>query len=201
MKQLRTLLVTAVIIATSVISASAQFKWGIQAGIAANKLHFSEKTFNASNRVGFVGGPTAEFTIPVIGISFQGSLLYVHRTSAFNDDQNNKYTLKRDYLTVPIHFKWGLGLPIVGRVVSPFIFTGPSFSYMVSKDKDAHGINSRKGDMAWDFGAGLTLISHLQVKAGYSLGCTRAAALVHADKGFNRKIRDNYWTVTVGYLF
>ena len=129
MKQLRTLLVTAVIIATSVISASAQFKWGIQAGIAASKLHFSEKTFNASNRVGFVGGPTAEFKIPVIGISFQGSLLYVHRTSAFSsEDNSSKHTLKRDYLTVPIHFKWGLGLPIVGRVVSPFIFTGPSFS-------------------------------------------------------------------------
>ena len=69
MKQLRTLLITAVIIATSAISASAQFKWGLQAGIAANKLHFSEKTFSASNRVGFTGGATAEFSIPVVGRS------------------------------------------------------------------------------------------------------------------------------------
>lgn len=200
MKQLRTLLVAAVIAMISAVSASAQFKWGLQAGIVANKLHFSEKTFESSNRVGFTGGATAEFKIPVIGIAVQGSLLYVHRTSEFdNGTDNAKHTYKRDYLTVPIHLKWGLGLPIVGRVVSPFIFTGPSFSYMVSKDKDVHGINSRKGDMAWDFGAGLTLVSHLQVKAGYSLGCTRAAQLV--DGGFNRKIRNNYWTVTLGYLF
>lgn len=199
MKKIRTLLVTAVIVASSVISASAQFKWGLQAGIAANKLHFSEKTFDSSNRVGFTGGATAEFNIPV-GISFQGSILYVHRTSDISDG-SNKQTFKRDYLTVPIHFKWGLGLPLVGKVVSPFIFTGPSFSYMLSKDEDVNGINSRKGDIAWDFGAGVTLLSHLQVKAGYSLGCTTAAKVVNVNAGFDRKIRDNYWTVTLAYLF
>lgn len=198
MKQLRMLLVAAIVIATSAISASAQFKWGIQAGIAANKLHFSEKTFESSNRVGFAGGATAEFNIPVVGIAVQGSLLYLHRTSKVSGDDNS-FSYNRDYLTVPIHLKWGLGLPIVGRIVSPFIFTGPSFSYMISKDKDVNGINSRKGDIAWDFGAGLTLISHIQVKAGYSLGCTRAAQIVNS--GYNRKIRDNYWTLTVGYLF
>ena len=201
MKQLRTLLITAVIIATSAISASAQFKWGLQAGIAANKLHFSEKTFSASNRVGFTGGATAEFSIPVVGISVQGSLMYVHRTSDFNDSNNTSHSLKRDYLTVPIHLKWGLGLPIVGKVVSPFIFTGPSFSFLISKDKDINGINSRKGDMAWDFSAVLTLLSHVQVKAGYSLGCTRSAKIIGAGDFSNRKIRDNYWTITVGYLF
>ena len=55
--------------------------------------------------------------------------------------------------------------------------------------------------MAWDFGAGLTLLSHVQVKAGYSLGCTRSAKIIGSGDFSNRKIRDNYWTITVGYLF
>lgn len=200
MKHFGKLLVAAIVIATSAFSASAQFHWGIQAGIAANKLHFSEKTFNASNRVGFTGGAVAEFTVPVAGISFDAALMYTHRTSDFKKDNGENNAFKRDYLTVPVHLKWGLGLPIVGRVVSPFIFTGPSFSFLVSKDKTIHDLNSRKGDIAWDFGAGLTMLSHLQVKAGYSLGFTKAAKYVGAGN-FNHNVRDNYWTVTLGYLF
>lgn len=202
MKKLKFILVALTVMAAA-IPASAQFRWGVKAGIVANKFSFSEKTFDSSNRVGFTGGLTAEFKLPVIGLGFDASLLYVHRTTEIgSSDSSAKATYDGDYMTLPIHVRYNLGLPIVGKILSPYVFTGPSFSYLVSKDKTEYGINSRKGDIAWDFGLGVELVHHVQISAAYELGCSRAAGIVSAGaNGYKRNIRNNAWMVTAAYIF
>lgn len=202
MKKFRFILV-ALTVMIAAIPASAQFRWGVRAGIVANKFSFSEKTFDSSNRVGFTGGVMAEFKLPVIGIGFDASLMYVHRTISVEEptvSAKGRYT--GDYLTLPIHVKYNLGLPVVGNFFSPYVFTGPSFSYLVSKDTTKFGINSRKGDIAWDFGLGFEIVKHLQISAAYELGCSRAAGLVYSGaNGYKKNVRNNGWMVTAGYVF
>lgn len=213
MKKFRFILV-ALTVMIAAIPASAQFRWGVKAGIVANKFSFSEKTFDSSNRVGFTGGVMAEFKLPVIGIGFDASLMYVHRTISVAEPMGAELTLDStkkadnkgrytgDYLTLPIHVKYNLGLPVVGNFFSPYVFTGPSFSYLVSKDRTKFGINSRKGDIAWDFGLGFEIVKHLQISAAYELGCSRAAGLVYSGaNGYKRNVRNNGWMVTAGYVF
>lgn len=202
MKKFRFILV-ALTVMIAAFPASAQFRWGVRAGIVANKFSFSEKTFDSSNRVGFTGGVMAEFKLPVIGIGFDASLMYVHRTISVEEptvSAKGRYT--GDYLTLPIHVKYNLGLPVVGNFFSPYVFTGPSFSYLVSKDTTKFGINSRKGDIAWDFGLGFEIVKHLQISAAYELGCSRAAGLVYSGaNGYKKNVRNNGWMVTAGYVF
>lgn len=193
MKNFKAFILAAVAVCCLSTPAAAQFKWGVQAGIVANELKFNSSMFDSSNRVGFTGGLTAQFNLP-FGLGFQGSVMYVHKTSdvTVKDDklQETKEVFNADYLTVPIHFKYNIGLPVVGKFLRPFVFTGPSFSYRLSKNS---GVS--KGDIEWDFGIGADIINRIQLNVGYGIGCYKMYA------GFNQKVRTNSWTVTLGYLF
>lgn len=175
-------------------SASAQFKWGLQAGIVANDLKFSNKMFDASNRVGFTGGVTAQFDF-IFGLAVQGSLNYVHRVSQYTDQSDNETsTFKADYLTLPIHLKYNFSIPAVSGLFRPFLYTGPSFSYLVSKRKNLnYGLS--KGDIEWDLGLGFDIVKHIQINVGYGFGLYK---IIDFGGG---KVRTNTWTITLGYLF
>lgn len=58
------------------IPAQAQIKFGVKGGLNVSKLHFSEETFKSDNRTGFFIGPTAEFTLPLLGLGIDASALY-----------------------------------------------------------------------------------------------------------------------------
>lgn len=172
------------------VPAQAQFKWGLQAGIVANDLKFSNKMFDSSNRVGFTGGVTAQFDF-IFGLAVQGSLNYVHRVSATNTGMG---TFKADYLTLPIHLKYNVSIPALSNLFRPFAYTGPSFSYLISKRSGLnYGLN--KGDIQWDLGIGFDVINHIQISAGYGFGIYKMI-----DFG-GSKVRNNTWTITLGYLF
>lgn len=194
MKRLKILIIAVVALCCVSIPASAQFKWGIQAGIVTNDLKFSEKLFDSSNRVGFTGGLTAQFNL-IFGLGFQGSVMYVHKESKIETDlvgMSYPGEVKMDYLTVPIHIKYNINLPAINKIFRPYLFTGPSFSYRLSKPKN---FSVSKGDIEWDLGLGIELINHLQISAGYGFGCYKIADFQ------GNEVRTNSWTVTLGYLF
>lgn len=195
MKKFKSIILVILAVACLSTPASAQFKWGIQAGIVANDLHFNSDLFDSSNRVGFTGGLTAQYNF-IMGLGLQASLMYVHRTSeAIDKSQNETGIIKGDYLTLPIHVKYNFNLPAINNLFRPFIFTGPSFSYLLSKKQNVFGDATRKGDVAWDLGIGADIINHIQLSVGYGFGCTAIA------KEYNNKVRQNSWTITLGYLF
>lgn len=199
MRKIKILLLAVITLTCASLPASAQFKWGLQAGIVANDLKFNNKLFDASNRVGFTGGLTAQFDLP-FGLAFQGSLMYVHRTSEYtvNSGEKNKYNA--DYLTLPIHIKYNISIPAVSGLVRPFLFTGPSFSYLLSKRSGLkYGLS--KGDIEWDLGLGVDIVKHLQLSIGYGIGCYKIAKITGAGDSYDTNVRTNSWTVTLGYLF
>lgn len=196
----------AVILATTfAIGASAQFRAGIRLGLNVNKLSISSDMASSDNRAGFNGGVTAEFMFPGTGFGVDGSIMYVHRTDNYvnYDDGTSKRVNKNcDYIEVPLNVKWKLSLPAVSNFIAPYVFTGPSFSFLTSKRAVSNSAKRSTYDVAWNFGFGLQLIKKLQLSASYGLGFTKAYKLLDSDAhAANIEGKNRYWTVTAAWLF
>ncbi len=215
MKKLQVLLLAIAAIAVSALPAAAQFRFGPRVGVAVNSMRLNKDVFNNDNRAGFTGGLQAEFTIPVVNLAFDLSVMYVHRVSdsnaigtGANADDNALLEAdnfkKRDYIEIPLNFKYKIGLPIVGKIVSPYIFTGPSFAFLASKRDITAAYQNKAFDVAWNFGVGLQLFTHLQVGASYGLGITKTVEKLNVagiTSGTPIEGKNNYWTITAAWLF
>ena len=211
MKSIKVILLVLACIIT--IPASAQFRWGPRIGTEVTAMRFDKSVFNSENRAGFTGGLMCEFTVPVINLGFDLSVMYVHRVSQSNvttdggnaDDNalvSSSRFKNRDYIEIPLNFKYKIGMPLIGKVFTPYLFTGPSFSFLTSKTAITDMYKNKKFDIAWNFGVGVELISHLQVAASYGLGMTKT---VETLSGYNGAQpidgKNNYWTITAAWLF
>jgi hypothetical protein len=199
-KKLALILLAAII---STISAAAQFRIGPRIGVDVNSLKFNTEVANKENLAGFVGGLQAEFMIPALNFGLDASVMYVRRSSTFIENQlsTNKIDVAKDYIEVPINIKYKFGLPIISNAVSPYVFTGPSFSFLTSGTAISEALRSSKTDVAWNVGAGLELFSHLQIGASYGFGMTKALKLVNINSTGQIDAKNSYWTVTAAWLF
>lgn len=216
MKLIR-LLIVAIVLAGAGMGAHAEkiFRFGPRIGTEVNSMRFKSDVFDSENRAGFTGGLMFEANVPVIGLSFDLSVMYVHRVNANtikagqtgnpNEDamlQVDSYR-KRDYIELPLNFKYRFGLPVVGKIVSPYVFTGPSFAFLTSRRAITEAYRNRSFDVSWNFGVGVQLFSHLQVGASYGLGITKAVERLNIAgiQGGENLGRNNYWTITAAWLF
>ena len=204
MKKLSSCIVIAIAALFVSMPAAAQFSWGPKVGIAINDLKFNEDAFAASNRAGFTGGLMVELMLPVFNLGFDASLMYVHRSVDYDLKAIDKSVTSngRDYLEIPINLKWKIGIPVIGKILTPYIFTGPSFSFLVSKKDIENFIKNKTFDAAWNFGVGVQLFSKLQIGASYGLGMTKTITFIdpeHKDAKIEGK--NKYWTVTAAWLF
>ena len=200
MKLIKRLSVLLVVLA-AVLPASAQFSIGPRLGVNVNKLHLDESTFAEDNRAGFTGGIEMELMIPMLNFGVDLSAMYVRRSGKLTNGTAVE-EINRDYIEIPLNLKYKIGLPIVGNIVAPYIFTGPSFAFLTSKEEINNFIKNKKCDIAWNFGLGVQLFKHLQVGASYGLGLTKAVSFIeseHQRAGIEGKNR--YWTVTAAWLF
>lgn len=196
MKSLKKAILVIVAAMACVVPASAQFRFGLKAGAAVSSLKLNSDLLNSDNRAGFTGGVMVEFTVPVLNIGMDASVLYAGRSIEVENATGEITKDTRNYIDIPVNFKWKLGLPIVGKVISPFLTTGPDFSFLCSS-QNFKGAWNRKFDVAWNVGLGLELFRHAQVAASYGFGITNSVSGDNAlYKGKNR-----VWTVTLAYLF
>lgn len=208
MKNFKRIMIAMLAVLAVAFSANAQFRFGVKAGVNISSLSVSNlgDNLSPSNRAGFTGGLMAEFTVPIIGIGMDASLMYVHRSDMnLKGDDVAKLDIpstKGDYLEIPINLKYKFGLPVVGKFISPYIYTGPAFAFRCSKKAVTDAYESRAVDVAWNVGIGIQLINHLQIGAGYGFGLNNTLKYVNnanikgADTGKN-----NGWTITAAYLF
>lgn len=201
MKRIKSILLVIAALLTISTSASAQFRWGIKVGMDVNKMSFDTSALESSNRTGFTGGLMTEFTVPIIGIGLDASLMYTHKGNNLKDKEDGatvKYNT--DYLSIPVNLKYKFGLPVVGRLVSPFVYTGPCFSFLTSKKAVSDFFHNKTCDMSWNVGLGVQLLNHLQIGAQYGFGINDAAKVVMDDNKIE-KVKNNTWTITAAYLF
>lgn len=189
------------VIGASSMPASAQFKFGPKVGLTVNDLHFNKSVVDADNQTGWTAGLMTEFTVPVIGLGFDLSAMYVRRNTKFLVE-NNLSKDNRDYIEIPLNLKYKFSLPIVSKILVPYLGVGPSVSFLTSRRNIENAYKNKSVDWAMNFGFGVQLLSHLDINARYGLGLTKAVRAVDSslDKaGIEGKNR--YWTISLAYLF
>ncbi|MDE6423170.1 MAG: porin family protein [Muribaculaceae bacterium] len=207
MKNYKKVILTLLVAILGIGAANAQLRFGVKAGLNLNSLHLSNVKDNLTddNKAGFTGGVMAEFQIPVIGICFDLSAMYTHMSTTLKDGDQN-VGLAKNFLEVPINLKYKIGLPVVSHIVTPFIFTGPSFAFRLGGNKKdlEHYVQTKGTQSVWNVGLGVELIRHLQIQAGYGFGMNNIAKKIADANSINAnftKLRNNYWTVTAAWLF
>jgi len=192
-KLLSTLMVIACL--ALAIPAQAQIKFGVKAGLNVSKLHLSKETLSSDNRAGFFVGPTAEFTLPLLGLGIDGSVLY----NQFGVDSEEGTSTKKS-IEIPINLRWTVGF---SSLVGAYVAVGPQFGFNVGDRWFDEVCEFKKNTTSFNVGAGLKLLGHLQVGANYNF------ALKDNGKIHRGNIEDlttigfkqNTWQVSVAYLF
>lgn len=210
MKKFYCILIVAVACVAMATPASAGLRFGIKAGVAVNSIKFEsdswQDTFTSSNRAGFTGGLMTEFTVPVLGLGFDASVMYMHRGNTVPQTVQ-EYThldASRDYIDIPINLKWKFNIPVVQKVLKPYITTGPSFAFLVSKNDFKDFVKQQKCDFSWNFGFGVEVLSKVQVGAsyGFSLNNTmESTKIINSEDIKPIEGKNKYWTITAAYLF
>lgn len=202
MKTLHKALLVALVAIFSFGYASADFRWGIKAGLNFNNMDIKDvkaSVVDPGNRTGWQAGLMAEFTIPIVNIGADVSLMYARQNLDNMTVDNETVYKNKDFLDIPVNLKWKIGLPIVGKIISPIIYTGPDFLVALNK-KTLKNIETKTCEVGWNVGIGIELLRHLQVQAGYCFGLNSVAKYTGINTE-DLKVKKNYWTVSAAYLF
>ena len=182
--------------------AQAQVKFGLKGGMNLTSLSADGVNSALSNKSGFYVGPTVKFTLPVVGLSIDGSALYDQRNAKI---KGTDQTIKAQSIQIPINVRYGIGL---SSVVNVFAFVGPQFGFNIgdkSKDlnsivEDVKGWSLKSSNISGNVGIGATVFSKLQITANYNFQLSKAGEVVLED-GTTGKMKFNSWQLGLGYYF
>ncbi len=192
------------------VRADEPLKLGLKAGLNVSDFRFSSDVFDETNKAGWFFGPTVKFTLPVVGLGMDASVLYDYR-SAKLDYESEKKTVKQQQIAVPVNVRYAIGLCSTANI---FFFAGPQVAFNVG-DKDFHWMKGssyalKKSNFSINLGFGITALRHLQVSANYNVACGKTADVTWKTAsqaaggalGLNRKSsRNNSWQLGVAYFF
>ena len=207
MKKIFMLLVM-IVTMTAANNASAQIKFGLKGGVNVTDMSLNSSVFDASNRTGFFVGPTIKVQLPLVGLGIDASALYDQREAKIKvGNTTTKETLRSQSINVPINLRYGWGLSSMANI---FLFAGPQFGFNVG-DKDQKITESstwsvKNSNFSLNFGAGVTLLSHLQLTANYNVVCgkTSDATITEGlEQLTNKEVRSraNAWQIALAYYF
>ena len=183
------------------IPAQAQIKFGVKGGLNISKVTFSEDIVKGDNRTGFFIGPTAEFTIPVVGLGVDVAALYNQTEAKLEGMASNlpETTEKMKSIEIPLNLKWTMGL---GSTLGVFVAAGPQFGFNVGDGDYAHIFDMKSCYTSFNVGGGVKLLRHLQVGVNYNFGITDLAesisdGKIESDVDMKRKT----WQISLAYMF
>lgn len=183
-------------------------KIGVKAGLNVSDFHFSSEVFDKSNQAGWFIGPTVKFTLPIIGLGMDASVLYDYRSAKLNY-ATVEQTVKQQQLSIPVNLRYSIGL---GGTANIFFFGGPQIAFNVG-DKDYQWNKSsnyalKNSNFSVNLGFGVTALRHLQVSANYNIACGNTAdvtwktATDAATSIFHKKSsRNSSWQLGIAYFF
>lgn len=203
MKKAKYLILVALMAIFVSVPASAEFRFGVKAGLNINKLHLSNFGDNVSsdNRCGFTAGVMTEFTVPIIGIGADLSLMYTHMNERIND-AGDKGSINKNFLEIPLNLKYKFNIPVVASIIKPMVYTGPTLALKLDKSA-IDDLKTKTAQWGWNLGIGVELIKHLQISGSYTFGINnivKKTGLVD-EVIKDVKLKNNYWTVTAAWLF
>ena len=203
MKKLFTLIV--LVAATCfAMPASAQLKFGVKGGLNITDMSLSSDVFETSNRTGFFIGPTVKFTLPIVGLGIDASALYDQRESELTNADNEVTKIKQQAINIPINLRCDIGL---GSLAAVYLAAGPQFGFNVGDKNqtlfdDVADWKLNSSNFSVNVGAGVMLLSHLQVGANYNIVCGKTGKITYLD-GVESAFRgrSNSWQISMAYYF
>ncbi len=179
----------------------AQTEFGLKGGYNISHVSLSSDLLSSSNKYGFFVGPTVKFTLPIIGLGVDAAVLYDQRDAKL-EYQNTTETIKQKSINIPINARYQIGL---GDLAAIYLAAGPQFGINVGDDNfkftDTTNYELKKTNFSLNVGAGVMLVSHLQIGFNYNiaLGKTGELSLKNAYDSYETK--NNAWQISAAYYF
>jgi len=201
-KRLLSLTLLALLSVVLVNTASAQlFRYGLKGGLDVASPKVSTDVFEVKNRLGFRIGGVVELKVPLTGFGVESGVYYGNRGFDVKDSEGVSGDISNmNYVSIPILLKQRFSLlGVAGIYISGGVFGNARISggELTIGDKEYKPKKLQKG---LDFGAGVSLLSHLDLGFNYRYRFGDAYDYDDIDKNF-KKIGRNTWTVSLGYLF
>ena len=188
------------------ITASAQIKLGVKGGLNVTSMSMNSEVFDASNRTGFFIGPTLKFTLPIVGLGVDVAALYDQRDAKIKQETSSssttEETVSQKQIAIPVNLRYNIGL---GETAGLFFFAGPQFGFNVGDKNQSIGNQVsewklKDSNISVNVGAGVILLSHLQLSANYNIACGRTGDFKVSDVVTGHS-RNNAWQIAVAYYF
>lgn len=200
MKKVFTILALAAAMLTAT-SAQAQVKFGLKGGLNVTNMSFNEDVGDVDNQTGFFVGPTVKVTLPLVGLGIDAAALYDQR-GAKNKEGNDSETITQKSINIPVNVRYGVGL---GSLASVYVAAGPQFGFNVgSKTFNDGNFKFKDSNLSLNLGAGVSLISHLEVGFTYNIALGKTGEFKTTDAAgdlITGKARNNSWQVSAAYYF
>ena len=206
---------TLLLVAIATTTATAQFNFGIKAGVnLAEKptLNVEELKSNLKGNTGWFVGPTAKFIIPVIGLGIEANALY----SQTKVDVDYESVLTQS-IEVPVYLRYEITLPVVNKFLEPFIAVGPQFGWnignktvtlenldLVAGELVTREYNINESNVSLNLGLGFILFDHVQIHGNYNLALKNTASIKSIRdlaEEFTSDVKTNVWQVSLAYIF
>jgi hypothetical protein len=183
MKKVISVMMVAVALMMAAPAQAQLIKFGVKGGVNMSELDFDGGyEGNKDNATGFFIGPMAEFTLPIVGLGIDGAVMF---------SQRGKSETKEQGFEVPVNLKYTIGL---GSMAGVYLAAGPDFFFNL-KDFDVEGGKDKKSQVAVNIGAGLKLLSKLQ------LGVTYQIPMGDSFEWKNLEGKNKTWQVSAAYMF
>ena len=189
MKKIISVLMVAVALMMVAPAQAQLIKFGVKGGMNFSELDLSVKTFEGvkEKSTGFFIGPMAEITLPIVGLGVDGAVLFSQRGS----DE-----LKEQGLEIPVNLKYTIGL---GSMLGVYFAAGPDF-YFNLKDIDWQNVDAKKTQVALNLGAGVKLLSKLQLGLTYQIPMGDSFEWKNVtEKAVSAK--NKTWQASIAYIF
>jgi hypothetical protein len=189
---------------------NAQVRFGAKGEVGINTPSLTKDVYSVENMNSYKIGPVAEFTLPLIGLGLDVSLLYSNEKMKVNkvNDEEKKVRideLTSHYIDVPLNLKYRIGLLSLLKV---YLAAGPYMQIKIAGDgseklEDVFGdIGEKKFQSGLNFGIGADIISRVQVGFNYQLKLTDDYS-VNEPKWDDALLNNNkgIWSLTASVFF
>ena len=208
MKKVITLVV---FLSAMTLTAQAQgIKFGLKGGLNITKMSFSEDVIKSENNTGFFVGPTLKISLPM-GFGVDIAALYDERSADVSgglvkteggDDMlvynTQSETIKQKSLQVPVNLRYNIGFSSMAGI---YLAAGPQFGFPVADkvfETKVGEYRLKDANLSINFGAGLTLMGHLEVGFTYNLAAGKSGEFRNWD---DVDTHNNAWQISAAYYF
>lgn len=203
MKKLITMAFTALMM-LSATTVQAQIKFGVKGGLNVTNMSFDKSVFDESNQAGFYLGPTAKISLPLVGLSVDGAVLYDQRSATITVDKGNEQiireeeTVKQKQLAIPVNLRYSFG---IGDAASVFFFAGPQFGFNLADDMKDIDWEWKNTNLSINLGVGIMALNHLEASIDYNFGCGHTGEFSASSLYKGVKSRSGAFQIGLAYYF